>query len=102
MVLDDIKILYPIVYQNRNSDKLNHKYPNGDSYLDLQDRVYKVLDTIDMDTEGTLLIVAHQAVCRLIHFYFTQTPVNECTNIQIDLHALPVRVSEVFLIKSCI
>lgn len=88
MILDDIKTLHPIVYQHRNSDKLNNKYPNGESYIDLQVRVNKVLDTIDMDADDTLLIVAHQAVCRVIYSYFTKTPISDCINTKIDLHTL--------------
>lgn len=88
MVIDDIKTLHPIVYQYRNSDKLNNKYPNGESYIDLQVRVNKVLDTINMDIDSTLLIVAHQAVCRVIYSYFTKIPISDCINTKIDLHTL--------------
>lgn len=88
MTLFDIQKLHPKMYEFRNSDKLNNKYPNGESYVDLQKRVYKVLDTIDTSSDDTLLIIAHKAVCRIIYSYFTDTSVRDCTDIKIDLHTL--------------
>jgi len=87
-VLDDIKTNYPDLYLLRNNDKLTKSYPNGESYLDLYKRVSTVLDNIDTPQNGTLLIVAHHAVCRVIYSYFTHKPLSECTNIQINLHTL--------------
>ena len=46
--LKHIQDMHPEQYKYRNDDKLNKSYPNGDNYKDLQRRVYKVLDTIDM------------------------------------------------------
>ena len=87
-ILDDVKNNYPDLYHRRNNDKLHKSYPNGESYLDLQKRVVNVLDKIDMSSDDILLIVAHQAVCRVIYSYFTKTPLSECTNMKIDLHTL--------------
>jgi len=88
LVLDNIMADYPELYRSRNNDKLNKSYPNGESYLDLQKRVIKILTKIDMTQNGTLLIVAHQAVCRVIYSYFTKTPLSECINTAIDLHTI--------------
>ena len=86
--LDTIKNLYPELYEHRNKDKLNNSYPNGENYLDLKKRVFKLLDTIDMKKDETLLIISHQATCRIIYSYFTETPISECIDTQIDLHTL--------------
>lgn len=88
LVLDNIKLYYPELYKNRNNDKLNQNYPNGENYLDLQKRVTKVLKNIDMNKNDTLLIVAHKAVCRVIYSHFTQNPLSKCTNIDINLHTI--------------
>ena len=88
LVLDNIRTNYPELYRIRNNDKLNESYPNGESYLDLQKRVIKVLTKIDMKKNDTLLIVAHQAVCRVIYSYFTKTPLSDCTDTTIDLHTV--------------
>ena len=41
-----------------------------------------------MTQDNTLLIIAHQAVCRVIYSYFTKKPLNECTDMKIKLHTL--------------
>ena len=40
--LNTIKTLYVDMYEHRNKDKLNNSYPNGENYLDLQERVCKL------------------------------------------------------------
>jgi 6-phosphofructo-2-kinase/fructose-2,6-biphosphatase 2 len=86
--LENIKKEYPTQYKLRNDDKLNNSYPNGESYLNLKKRVYKLFEKINIDENKILLIIAHQAVCRVLYSYFTTTPLNECINIKIDLHTL--------------
>ena len=78
--------MYPDQYKHRNWDKLNRSYPRGENYKDLKKRVYEVLDTIDLTQEGTLLIISHQAVCRVIHAYFTKTPID--TGLEIKLNTI--------------
>ena len=86
--LSDIKTQYPILYNARNSDKINNSYPNGETYLDLQKRVEQVLNNIDMSIHGTLLIIAHQAVCRVIMAYFSNKPLLNYVNKPIHLHTI--------------
>lgn len=84
--LDKIKKEYPVLYNFRNNNKLHNSYPNGESYIDVQKRVYKLLDSIDLNQKGTLLIISHKAVSRVIHSYFTKTPIN--TSLEIKLNTL--------------
>jgi broad specificity phosphatase PhoE len=86
MFLNDIISNYPDIYYIRDNDKLNNSYPNGENYIQLYDRVIKVLKQIK-DSDH-ILIVAHQAVCRIIYSYFTHKKLSECTNIPINLHTL--------------
>uniref|UniRef100_A0A6C0JN28 Phosphoglycerate mutase (2,3-diphosphoglycerate-dependent) n=1 Tax=viral metagenome TaxID=1070528 RepID=A0A6C0JN28_9ZZZZ len=86
LVLDNIRANYPKIYMKRNNDKVNNCYPNGESYIDVYDRVSRVLDQIK--ESDTILIICHQAVCRTIIAYFTKKPLSECVNIPIDLHTL--------------
>jgi len=97
LILDNIKAYYPKLYQTRNNDKLNKSYPNGESYIDLQKRVVKVLKNINMEKNDILLIVAHQAVCRVIYSYFTKEPLSDCTNIDIDLHTIYELIGKKFI-----
>lgn len=88
LVLNNIKLDFPKVYNTRNNDKLNNSYPHGENYLNLQLRVIPILNQINMKKDTTLLIISHKAVCRVIYSYFTNTPLSECTNIEIYLHSL--------------
>lgn len=86
LYLKHIQNMYPDEYNRRNRDKLNERYPCGENYKDLQKRVYKVLNTIDLTQEGTLLIISHRAVSRVIYAYFTQTPID--TSLEIKLNTI--------------
>jgi broad specificity phosphatase PhoE len=86
--LDIIKSEYPDIYEHRNNDKMNNSYPNGENYLDLKKRVYKLLNTIDTKKDCTLLIICHQAICRVIYSYFSETSIDKCIDIDIDLHTI--------------
>lgn len=86
MKLNDIKKKFPTEYAHRNTNKLNNSYDGGESYIDLSKRVVSVLDKIDFNRPEPLLIISHQAVCRVIYSYLTHTPLKYCVNLRIDLH----------------
>jgi broad specificity phosphatase PhoE len=84
--LDFIRKEYYNIYTYRNEDKINRSYPNGESYNDLQKRVNKVLEKIDLNKDGTLLIISHKAVSRIIYSFFTKTKLDP--NLKIELNIL--------------
>ena len=88
MELNSIKHNYPDLYKFRNKDKVNNSYPNGESYKDVYKRVSIILDTISKCEYDTILIIGHKAVCRVIYSYFTDKPLSDCIDIEIDLHTL--------------
>jgi 6-phosphofructo-2-kinase/fructose-2,6-biphosphatase 2 len=88
MSIDSIKLKYPDIFIRRNKDKINNSYPRGESYSDLKSRVFPLLNYINMNQDGVLLIIAHQAICRVIYSYFTKIPLDKCVNKKIDLHTL--------------
>jgi len=49
LTYEQIREYYPIEYEKRQEDKLGYRYPNGESYIDLTDRVRKGLDKLDFD-----------------------------------------------------
>ncbi|OGC81893.1 MAG: hypothetical protein A2V81_04330 [Candidatus Abawacabacteria bacterium RBG_16_42_10] len=54
------------------------KFPEGESYLDLEKRVFELLDYIEQNHSGeTVMIVTHEAVKRMIDKYFNHTPSEE-------------------------
>lgn len=100
--LNNIRTNYPNQYLIRDNNKLTERYPNGESYLDLQNRVLPVIDCIDMsNSNSSLLIISHQAVCRVIYSYFTKRSLSDCIDTKIDLHNIYKLVDGEFIsIKS--
>eukprot|EP00879_Flechtneria_rotunda_P016995 GHRR01017792.1.p1 GENE.GHRR01017792.1~~GHRR01017792.1.p1 ORF type:complete len:193 (+),score=32.33 GHRR01017792.1:556-1134(+) len=59
---------YPAEFAARKKDKLRYRYPRGESYLDMIQRLEPV--TSEMEREGeSIVIVGHQAVLRCIFGY---------------------------------
>ena len=88
MVLSDIEKYHPIQFKIRNGDKFSNKYPKGESYIDLSNRVNKILDKINYKKDDVIVFITHKAVSRVIYSYYTQTPLKECVNLDIKLHHL--------------
>lgn len=48
-----------------------HRYPNGESYLDVAKRVYSFLDELkEKHRDENILIVAHLGISRIVNSYF--------------------------------
>ena len=59
----------------------------GESYLDVVQRLGPVFDEIEKQ-EGSLCIVAHQAILRVVYGRFMGIPAEEIPRIEIPLHTL--------------
>ncbi|KAI8473607.1 MAG: 6-phosphofructo-2-kinase-domain-containing protein [Monoraphidium minutum] len=78
---------YPEEYAARKADKLRYRYPRGESYLDMIQRLEPVM--LEMEREGeSLVIVSHQAVLRVIFGYLTAKSQEEIPGISIPLHTV--------------
>jgi len=60
MTYDQVKEKFPEEYSARERDKLNYRYPRGESYLDIINRLEPVIYEMERQ-KGPLLIIAHQA-----------------------------------------
>lgn len=52
----EIKKSYPVDYQERDNDKLRYRYPRGESYLDLIQRIEPIIFEIER-SKGPVIIV---------------------------------------------
>lgn len=87
MTYEQIRRERPKEFAARAADKLRYRYPRGESYEDVIQR----LDPRILDIErqqSPLLIIAHQAVLRTIYGYFLGRPPRECPNLSIPLHTV--------------
>ncbi|WVZ56596.1 hypothetical protein U9M48_007098 [Paspalum notatum var. saurae] len=87
MTYDEIKKSKPEEYESRRKDKLRYRYPRGESYLDVIQRLEPVIIELERQ-RAPVVVIAHQAVLRALYAYFTDKPLEEVPNIEIPLHTI--------------
>ena len=87
MTYDEVKQKYPHEFEKRKKDKLNYKYIEGESYKDLIKRINPIFDIINK-SNNSVLIVAHQAVLRVIYGKILKITEEKYPYISIPLHTL--------------
>jgi len=95
LTYQQIKELFPEEYRAREEDKLRYRYPRGESYLDIINRLEPILFEIERSSEP-LLIVGHQAVHRCIYAYFLDLPPEEIPYLSIPLHTVIKLIPKAF------
>jgi broad specificity phosphatase PhoE/predicted kinase len=84
---DEIRAGRPEEWEARKRDKLRYRYPRGESYEDVIQRVDRVI--IELERYRTpVLVVAHRAVLRALYAYFVQLPLDEVPHAPIPLHTI--------------
>mmetsp|Transcript_72582 Transcript_72582/g.146083 ORF Transcript_72582/g.146083 Transcript_72582/m.146083 type:complete len:119 (+) Transcript_72582:1-357(+) len=69
MTYEEIKERFPKETKLRKADKLSYRYPRGESYLDVIQRLEPLVQEIERHRES-LLIVGHQGVLRMIYAFY--------------------------------
>lgn len=87
MTYQEIKEKNPQNYFDRINDKYYYRYPNGESYSDLKNRVLEIFKIINEDSQN-VLIVAHNAVIRVIVGVLMNIDDEEIPHLDIPLHTL--------------
>jgi broad specificity phosphatase PhoE/predicted kinase len=78
---------YPSEYAARRIDKFRYRYPRGESYQDVIQRLEPVIIELERQ-RSPLLVIGHQAVLRALYAYLLDLPADECTRIPIPLHTV--------------
>ena len=87
MTFEDVEEKYPDIITDRKKDKLRYRYPEGESYVDLFERLrYFVLELGSYNKP--ILIVAHNAIIKVLLSYFQEIDHNEIPHLNIKLHEL--------------
>jgi len=87
MSYSEIARLMPEEFASRRRDKLRYRYPRGESYEDVIQRVDRVIIEAER-TRSPLLVIAHQAVLRALYSYFQGLPVENTPHVPIPLHTV--------------
>lgn len=69
MTYEEIRENMPEEHALRKNDKLRYRYPSGESYMDVIQRLEPVVIEVERDRD-CICIVAHQAVLRALYGYF--------------------------------
>lgn len=87
MTYREIRETMPGEHAARKEDKLRYRYPSGESYMDVIQRLEPVVIEVERERE-CVCIVAHQAVLRVLYGYFMNKPLEEVPRLEIPLHTL--------------
>lgn len=70
----------------RDHEKLKYRYPHGESYIDVIQRLIPILT--QLECENNVLTVSHQAILRCVLGYFLETPLEEIPYLHVPLHTI--------------
>jgi len=87
MTYEEIKKNMPEEYEARKADKLRYRYPRGESYLDVIQRLEPVIIELERQ-RAPVVVIAHQAVLRALYAYFADKPLKEVPHIEVPLHTI--------------
>ncbi|KAG0478607.1 hypothetical protein HPP92_013326 [Vanilla planifolia] len=87
MSYEEIKRNMPEEYESRKKDKLRYRYPRGESYLDVIQRLEPVIIELERQ-RAPVVVISHQAVLRALYAYFADRPLKEIADIEVPLHTI--------------
>ncbi len=87
MTYDEIAETMPHEYEARQADKFRYRYPRGESYQDVIQRLEPVIFELERERRP-VSIIGHQAVLRALYAYMMDRPPNECPFVSIPLHTI--------------
>jgi broad specificity phosphatase PhoE/predicted kinase len=87
MTYGEIARVMPHEYEARQNDKFRYRYPRGESYQDVIQRLEPVIFELERE-QAPVLIIGHQAVLRALYAYMMDRPPMECPFVSIPLHTV--------------
>ncbi len=87
LTYEQIAHRFPDEFAARRRDKLRYRYPRGESYQDLIQRLDPVVHELER-VRTPLLVVAHNAVVRVLYAYLMDLAPDACPHVDIPLHAV--------------
>ncbi|XP_010457874.1 PREDICTED: 6-phosphofructo-2-kinase/fructose-2,6-bisphosphatase isoform X2 [Camelina sativa] len=87
MTYEEVKKNMPEEYESRQKDKLRYRFPRGESYLDVIQRLEPVIVELERQ-RAPVVVISHQAVLRALYAYFADRPLKEIPQIEMPLHTI--------------
>uniref|UniRef100_A0A4W5QW04 6-phosphofructo-2-kinase/fructose-2,6-biphosphatase 4b n=1 Tax=Hucho hucho TaxID=62062 RepID=A0A4W5QW04_9TELE len=86
MMYEEIQVHYPVEFSLRDQDKYRYRYPKGESYEDLVQRLEPVI--MELERQENVLVICHQAVMRCLLAYFLDKSAEELPYLKCPLHTV--------------
>ncbi|XP_068841972.1 6-phosphofructo-2-kinase/fructose-2,6-bisphosphatase 2 [Capricornis sumatraensis] len=86
MTYAEIQEQYPDEFALRDEEKYLYRYPGGESYQDLVQRLEPVI--MELERQGNVLVISHQAVMRCLLAYFLDKGADELPYLRCPLHTI--------------
>ncbi|KAK0146802.1 6-phosphofructo-2-kinase/fructose-2,6-bisphosphatase [Merluccius polli] len=86
MTYEEIQENYPEEFALRDQDKYRYRYPKGESYEDLVQRLEPVI--MELERQENILVICHQAVMRCLLAYFLDKSADELPYLKCPLHTV--------------
>uniref|UniRef100_A0A8C6TZC2 6-phosphofructo-2-kinase/fructose-2,6-biphosphatase 4b n=1 Tax=Neogobius melanostomus TaxID=47308 RepID=A0A8C6TZC2_9GOBI len=86
MMYEEIQKNFPVEFALRDQDKYRYRYPKGESYEDLVQRLEPVI--MELERQENVLVICHQAVMRCLLAYFLDKTADELPYLQCPLHTV--------------
>jgi broad specificity phosphatase PhoE len=87
MTYDEIAATLPQEHAARLADKFRYRYPRGESYQDVIQRLEPVIFELERE-RSPVLVIGHQAALRTLYAYVMDRPPQECPFVSIPLHTI--------------
>lgn len=87
LTYQEIREQMPEEFGARANDKFRYRYPRGESYADVIQRLEPVIVELERQ-RSPVLVIAHQAVIRALYGYLMGRPQDECPHLQVPLHTV--------------
>ncbi|CAN0328699.1 unnamed protein product, partial [Discosporangium mesarthrocarpum] len=85
--VEDFAKKYPVQHRKRCIDKLNEKFPEGESYKDVFLRLEPLLLELIAEPQP-VVIIAHLAVLRVVYGYLMGVEPSQCPFLDIPMHSV--------------
>uniref|UniRef100_F6QWC0 6-phosphofructo-2-kinase/fructose-2,6-biphosphatase 1 n=1 Tax=Xenopus tropicalis TaxID=8364 RepID=F6QWC0_XENTR len=86
MTYEEIQERFPEEFALRDQDKYRYRYPKGESYEDLVQRLEPVI--MELERQENVLVVCHQAVMRCLLAYFLDKSAEQLPYLKCPLHTV--------------
>ena len=87
MTYEEIQAQAPEEFALRRDNKLSYRYPRGESYLDVIQRLEPIVQELER-LRDPVLIVAHQGILRILYAYFQGMSRERSPYVSVPLHAI--------------